>query len=422
MLDINLIRNNPDLIKKGIASKNANHNLTDDFLTIDNEWRKLIKETDDLKAEQKKLSGERKIEEAKKLKNKIQDLETDLKSVEKRREKILFLLPNLPLEEVPVGKNEKENVVIREVGDKPKFDFQPKDYLKLGQKLDLIDIERAVKVSGSRFGYLKNQAVLLEFALIKLAFDKLISKNFIPIIPPVMVKSEMMKGMGYIDSGKDAEERYFLEKDDIYLVGTSEQSIGPMHADEIFNQEELPKRYLSFSPCFRREAGSYGKDTKGILRVHQFDKLEMFSFCHPEKSKEEHKLFIETEEELMKELDIPYRVVQLCTGDLSHPSASTIDIETWLPGQNDNKGEYRETHSSSNTTDFQARRLNIRYKNQLPGIDNQGLKYVHTLNGTAFAIGRILIAIIENYQQKDGSILIPKVLQKYLGFEKIPKK
>ena len=416
MLDINFIRQNPEKVKKGVELKNIKPKLVDDFLSLDDLWRKTVKETDDLKAEQKKLSNERKIDEAKKIKIKIQDKETDLKSIEKKREEILYLFPNLPLEEVPAGKNEKENVVLREVGKKPKFSakggFQPKNYLEIAEKLDLIDIERAAKVSGSRFGYLKNQAALLEFALIKLAFDKLISKKFIPIIPPVMVKNEMMKGMGYVDSEKDAEERYFLEKDGLYLVGTSEQSIGPMHSDEIFNEKELPKRYLAFSPCFRREAGSYGKDTKGILRVHQFDKLEMFSFCQPEKSKEEHKLFIETEEELMKELKIPYRVVRLCTGDLSQPSASTVDIEAWLPGQNNGQGEYRETHSSSNTTDFQARRLNIHYR-------NQKLEYVHTINGTAFAIGRMLIAIIENYQQKDGSILMPEVLQKYLGFKEI---
>jgi len=416
MLDINFIRQNPEKVKKGVRAKNIEPKLVDDFLSLDDLWRKTVKETDDLKAEQKKLSNERKIDEAKKIKIKIQDKETDLKSIEKKREEILYLFPNLPLEEVPAGKNEKENVVLREVGKKPKFSakggFQPKNYLEIAEKLDLIDIERAAKVSGSRFGYLKNQAALLEFALIKLAFDKLISKKFIPIIAPVMVKNEMMKGMGYVDSEKDAEERYFLEKDGLYLVGTSEQSIGPMHSDEIFNEKELPKRYLAFTPCFRREAGSYGKDTKGILRVHQFDKLEMFSFCQPEKSKEEHKLFVETEEELMKELKIPYRVVQLCTGDLSQPSASTVDIEAWLPGQNNGQGEYRETHSSSNTTDFQARRLNIRY-------GNQKSEYVHTVNGTAFAIGRMLIAIIENYQQKDGSILMPEVLQKYLGFKEI---
>ncbi len=234
------------------------------------------------------------------------------------------------------------------------------------------------------------------------------------MVPPVMIKEEMMRAMGYIDRHEEQEETYYLEKDKLYLVATSEQSIGPMHADEIFNEEDLPKRYIGFSTCFRREAGSYGKDTKGILRVHQFDKVEMFSFCHPEKSKEEHELLLSIEEELMKLLKIPYRVLNICTGDLGGPAAKKYDIEAWLPGQNSGKGQYRETHSTSNCTDFQARRLNIRYRSSL--ISNlSSLKFVHTLNGTAFAIGRMLIAIIENYQQKDGTIKIPDILQKYLN-------
>jgi len=217
-----------------------------------------------------------------------------------------------------------------------------------------------------------------------------------------------MIGMGYLDRGSD--EVYHLEKDDLYLVGTSEQSIGPMHMDEIFKEEELPKRYAGFSTCFRREAGAYGKDTKGILRVHQFDKVEMFSFCHPSESEKEHQLFLEIEEDLTKKLELPYQVINICTGDLGDPAAKKWDIEVWLPGQN----QYRETHSTSNCTDFQARRLNIRYRQQ------DELKFVHTLNGTALAIGRMLIAIIENYQQKDGSIKIPEVLKKYMaGKDKI---
>ena len=416
MLDVNLIRNNSETVKKGIVAKNFNPQLVDDFLALDEKWRKIISETDNLRAEQKELSDKRKIEEAKKLKDKIQELENGLKSVEIERQSILESLPNLLLEETPVGKNEKDNVVLREAGEKSKFNFQPKNYLEIAEKLDLIDIERAAKVSGSRFGYLKNQAALLEFALIKFAFDKIISKKFIPIVPPAMIKTEMMKGMGYIDSTEDKEERYFFEKDNLFLIGTSEQAIGPMHSDEIFEEKDLPKRYVAFSSCFRREAGSYGKDTRGILRVHQFDKVEMFSFSHSEKSKEEHQLFLSIEEELMKEFKIPYRIIQLCSGDLSRPSAATYDIEAWLPGQNEGRGEYRETHSSSNCTDFQARRLNIRYR------DKTGkLNFVHTLNGTAFAIGRMLIAIIENYQQKDGSIIVPEALQKYLGFEEIKK-
>ncbi len=419
MLDINLIRQNPEKVKKGIAAKNVNPQLVDDFLVLDNKWRELIKETDDLRAEQKKLSEERKINEAKELKNKINILEADLKKIEVERQKILHQLPNLPLDDAPVGKNERENVVLREVGGKPTLDFELKDYLELAEKLDLIDIERAAKVSGSRFGYLKNQAALLEFALVKLALDIVIQKGFSPIIPPIMIKEEMMKGMGYIDRREEQDETYFLEKDGLYLVGTSEQSIGPMHSDEIFEEKDLPKRYVAFSNCFRREAGSYGKDTKGILRVHQFDKVEMFSFCHPEKSKEEHELLLSIEEELMRLLKLPYRVLGICTGDLGGPAAKKYDIEAWLPGQNNGKGQYRETHSTSNCTDFQARRLNIRYRNQKSDVKGQKLEYVHTLNGTAFAIGRMFIAIIENYQQKDGTILMPEALQKYLNFKKI---
>lgn len=407
MLDINLIRQNPELVKKGVASKNADSSLVDEFLVLDGEWRNLTAQLDNLRAEQKKLSEERKIGEAKQNKEKIKEREIKLAEIEKRREEILYNLPNLPFEDVPVGKDEAGNVIIREVGKKPKFDFPAKDYLEIAERLDLIDVERAAKVSGSRFGYLKNQAAVLEFALIQFAFDKIISKGFVPIVPPAMIKAKMMKGMGY-----DGEEIYFLKDDDLVLIGTSEQAIGPMHGDEIFEEKDLPKRYVAFSSCFRREAGSYGKDTRGILRVHQFDKVEMFSFSHPEKSEEEHQLFLSIEEELMKELKIPYQVVRLCSGDLSRPSAATYDIEAWLPGQNNGKGEYRETHSSSNCTDFQARRLNVRYRDKA-----EKLNFVHTLNGTAFAIGRTLIAIIENYQQKDGSVLTPEALQKYLGFK-----
>jgi len=424
MLDVNLIRNNPELVKKGVAAKNVNPKLVDDFLALDEEWRKSVKEIDDLRAEQKKLSDERKIEEAVKIKNKIQLLEQDLKNLEKNREEILYCLPNLPLEDVPRGKDESENIVIKEVGEKTKFstkggsasggNFEPKDYLELAENLDLIDVKRAAKVSGSRFGYIKNQAALLEFALIQFAFNKLVQHDFVPIIPPVMIKEEMMKAMGYIDSEKDLDERYFFEKDKLFLVGTSEQSLGPMYAEEIFNEKDLPKRYAAFSTCFRREAGSYGKDTQGILRVHQFDKVEMFIFSLPENSSNEHQLILKIEEELMQELNIPYRVVQLCTGDLAQPSSSTYDIEAWMPGQNNGKGEYRETHSTSNMTDFQARRLSIKIRRK-----DGKLEFAHLLNGTAFAIGRMLIAIIENYQQKDGSIIVPKVLQKYLNFKKI---
>ncbi len=410
MLDVNLIRQNPEIVKEGIKKKNYPESLVDEFLAIDEEWRKLTEETDSLRSQQKKLSEERKIEEAKALKEKIQSLEDSLRSTEEKRKQALNKFPNLPFDDVPVGKDDSENVEIKKVGDLPKWDFTPKDYMELGGNLGIIDTETASKTSGSRFGYLKGGAAMLEFALVKLAMEIAGKHGFVPVVPPVMIKSEMMKAMGYIDRHEDQDETYFLEKDDLYLVGTSEQSIGPMHAGEIFDEKDLPKRYVGFSTCFRREAGSYGKDTKGILRVHQFDKIEMFSFCNPENSKQEHELILGIEEELMQALKLPYHVLKICTGDLGSPAAAKYDVETWVPNEN----KYRETHSTSNCTDFQARRLNIRYKDK-----QQTNKFIHTLNGTAFAIGRMLIAIIENYQQKDGLILVPEVLRGYMGVEKI---
>jgi seryl-tRNA synthetase len=407
MLDIKFIRENPEKVKKGMRDRGVNIDV-EQLLEMDKKRREFIQEIENLKQKKNKLD-KGSIKEAQEIKTKIKKIELEFEKVEKEFQELILQIPNLPLDDVPVGKDSKDNVILEEIGKKPKFDFLPKDYLDIAEKLDLIDIKRAAKVSGSRFGYLKNEAALLELALINFAFDTLLKKGFTPIIPPVMLKPEMAKGMGYLEQS-DKKEAYYLPQDDLYLVGTSEQSIGAMHADEIFQEKNLPKRYVGFSTCFRREAGSYGKDTKGILRVHQFDKVEMFVFSKPEDSKKEHQLLSETAKELMNDLQLPYRVIRLCTGEMARPSASTYDIETWMPGQ----GQYRETHSASNCTDFQARRLNIRYK----GKSNK-LKFVHMLNGTAFAMPRILISIIENYQQKDGSIKVPEVLQKYTGFSKI---
>ncbi|PIU47201.1 serine--tRNA ligase [bacterium (Candidatus Gribaldobacteria) CG07_land_8_20_14_0_80_33_18] len=417
MLDINFIRKNPNLVKEGCRKKQLDVDI-DKLLEVDNERIKLLREIESLKAEQNQITKgsltPELIQKAKSLKEKIKEIEPNLEAIQKEFAHLMLLIPNLPLEEVPVGKSEKDNIVLEEIGvasPKPKFSFQPKDYLELAENLNLIDVKRAAKVSGSRFGYFKNEAVLLEFALINFTFDTLVKKGFMPVIPPVMIKPEMMQGMGYLI--KAPEEGYFLDKDNLILVGTAEHSIGPMHSGEIFKEEELPKRYLGFSTCFRREAGSYGKDTKGILRVHQFDKIEMFSFTEPTESKKEHQFFLENEKELVKALELPFQVVQICSVDMAFPTAAQYDIETWIPSENN----YRETHSTSNCTDFQARRLNIRYS------DKAGkLNFVHTVNGTAFAIGRILIAILENYQRKDGKINVPKVLQKYLNFKTIPQK
>lgn len=419
MLDIKFIRENPNKVKEACKNKQVKIDVGR-LLKIDKEKRGIQTELEKIFAQKNKASKEISKAKDKKAKNKIisemqkidkkgDKLKKSLKKIDKEFEILMYQVPNMSLDDVPVGKSENDNVVIRKVGEKTKFDFKPKDYLEIAEKYDLIDVKRAAKVSGTRFGYLKNEAALLEFALINFTFENLIKKGFIPVIPPVMMKSEKIRGMGYLEQA-DIEEAYYLPKDDLFLAGTAEQPIGTMHADEIFEEKNLPKRYLAFSSCFRREAGSYGKDTKGILRVHQFDKMEMFSFCKPENSIKEYKFLLEMEEKLMQLLKIPYQVLQICTGDLARPSAATYDIEAWIPSQN----RYRETHSTSNCTDFQARRLNIRYRDK-----NNKLNFVHTLNGTAFAIGRTLIAIIENYQQKDGSVKVPEVLQKYTGFKEI---
>ena len=402
------IRNDPEVFKKGIKAKGREEKIIDEILNYDKEYRALLAEIEFLRAELNNLSREKKfdqdhLEKARGTKERIKELEKQLEPIENKLENLLYQIPNLPLADVPVGKDETENVVLREVGKKPDFKFEPKDYLTLVED-KWIDVKRAAKVSGTRFGYLKNEAVLLEYALVRWVMETLKEKGFTPVVPPAMISYKAMKAMGYIDSEKDLAERYYFPQDDLFLIGTAEQAIGPMHMDEILDEKQLPLRYIAFSPCFRREAGSYGKDTKGIWRVHYFEKLEMFIFCTPEQSEKEHQLILSIEEELMQTLKIPYRVVQLCTGDLSNPSAKSFDIEAWLPSQN----RYAETHSCSNCTDYQSRRLNIRYRSK------EGLKFVHTLNGTAFAIGRILVAIIENYQQEDGTIKIPEILRKYL--------
>ena len=410
MLDIKFIRENPDKVKEGCRKKQVNVDINK-LLELDKSKREDLEKIEGLRAQQNKL-GKNEIQKAKEIKIKLKKLEPELEKIKKEFEGLMLKIPNLPFDEVLPGEGEKDNLVLREVGEKTKFEFQPKDYLEIAENLDLIDVKRAAKVSGSRFGYLKRQIALLEFALINFTFDILTKQGFIPIIPPVMIKPRMALGMGYPEQF-DGEEAYHIEKDNLFLIATAEQSLGTMHADEILEEKDLPLRYAGFSTCFRRESGSYGKDTRGIFRVHQFDKIEMFSFCKPEDSKKEHQFFLQIEEKLMRKLKIPYRIIRICTGDLGFPVASKYDIEAWLPSQN----SYRETHSTSNCTDFQSRRLNIRYRT----VEGKGLNFVHTVNGTAFAIGRTLIAIIENYQQKDGTIIVPDVLQKYSGFKKISR-
>ncbi len=411
MLDINFIRENVEKVKKACVDKNILCDI-DKLLELDKKKRELIVKSENLKAEQNKISrggvrDEATIAKARGLKEEFRKIEPEMETTEIELKKMLAQVPNIPFNDVPVGKDDSQNVVARKVGKLPKFSFEPKDYLTIGENLGIIDVQRAAKVAGARFGYLKGAAVLLEFGLVKLAMDTLQKKNFMPVLPPVMLKEEMATGTGYFEA-TDKDEAYYFEKDKMYLVGTSEQSLVAMHADEILDEKDLPLRYAGFSTCFRREAGSYGKDTKGILRVHQFDKAEMVIFSTPEQSKKEHAMILALEEQLMKALKLPYQVINICTGDMGRPAAAKHDIEAWIPMEN----KYRETHSNSNCTDYQARRLNIKYRDKAGKVN-----FVHTLNGTAFAIGRIIIAIIENYQQKDGSVKVPLVLQKYTGLK-----
>jgi seryl-tRNA synthetase len=427
MLDINYIRENPEKVKSGLEKRLFKDiGLVDEIISLDEEKRRLQKEIENLRSERNKASSERNIEEGKKVKLALSAKEPEFEKKEKELKEKLLSLPNIPEEGIPAGAEENKKLV-KKVGEPKDFPFTPKDHLDLGIALGIIDCERASKVSGSRFAYLKGDGVLLEFALVNFAMEKLIKEGFTPVLPPMLIKKEITDNLGYwsgmSNEGFTNNENYYLVFDyqgllsggrvpnPLYLVGTGEHSLVPMHKDEILDEKDLPKKYVAFSSCFRREAGTYGKDTKGILRVHQFDKVEMVVFSTPEESEGLHKQMLKISEDLMQELGLPFQIVTLAAGDLGYPTAKTYDIETWMPGQD----KYRETHSISTTTDYQARRLNIRYRSL------DGNKYVHILNGTVFAVGRTIIAIMENYQNEDGSITIPKVLQKWMGKEKIER-
>ncbi len=409
MLDIDLVRENPDMVKKAVKDRGLDPKLVDRVLKVDEARRQLIVEVDKFRQERNKLKkGE--IKKGKKIKEMLRRLEPDLRAVEEEFKLVLAQIPNLQADDVPIGKDEDDNVEIKKWGKKKKFSFKPKDHLDLGERLDIIDVKRAAKVSGSRFGYLKNEAALLELALINFAFDLLVKKGFKPIFPPAINKKEIEWGLGYSEHG-GWDQMYVFEKDGISFISSSEHTIIPQHKDEVLPEKDLPLRYVGFSSCFRREAGTYGKDTRGIFRVHQFDKVEMNVFTVPDvKTSDKECLFLlSCAEELIQKLEIPYRVVSCCTGDIPHPNRRMYDLEVWLPGQ----GKYREIQSISNCTDYQTRRLQIKVRTK------KGLEYAHALNATALAIGRTIIAILENYQQKDGAVVVPKVLQKYTGFGKI---
>ncbi len=426
MLDAALLRTQSEEVKKKIALKNADPGLVDRFVELDASWRTFTTEIETLRAEQKKLGAARDIAGATKLKEQIKEKETTIAEIEKERDVVWRAIPNLPSDDTPPGKDESANQVLRTWGEPTPFDFKPLDHLELGEKLGIINMERAGEVSGTRFAYLMRDAVLLEFALVQhvmhtlgdVSIVKKIADEmkpgyhatpFVPVVPPVMIRPDVYREMARLDASTE-DERYYLPADDIYLVGSAEHTLGPLHRGEIIPAEKLPIRYIGFSTSFRREAGSYGRDTRGIIRVHQFDKLEMESFSVPEEGMVEQDFFVAVQEYLVRSLKIPYRVVMISTGDQGSPDIRQVDIEMWMPSQD----TYRETHTADYMGDYQARRLNTRVRRP----DNS-TAFAHMNDATAFAIGRTLVSIMENYQQADGSILVPEVLRPYVGKDRI---
>lgn len=420
MLDIKAIRENPKEFKRTLARKSVEPQVIDDLLSADETRRNLIGKTDELKAKQNEvskqipnLSGaekEKVLAEMKTISDERKALEVKLNKAEEEVKTILDSLPTPPHDLAPDGKDDTENVVVSTWGEKPKFDFKPREHWELGDILDIIDTERSAKVSGARFSYLRNELAILQRALVFWSFMEVSKRGFSPTIPPFLTRSNAIYGTGYLDK----DENYVINpgEDDLYLIATSEVPMTSFHADEILDEKDLPNKYVAYSPCFRREAGSYGKDTKGIFRVHQFEKVEMVIFCKPEDSPEMHELIREIEEDLLQQLGIHYQVVNVCCGDLGGSAAKKYDLEAWLPGQ----GKYREMTSTSICTDYQARRLKIRIRRE-----DGSIVHAHTLNGTAVS-SRPLIAILENFQQEDGTVIVPEVLRPLCGFDKIEPK
>lgn len=410
MIDIQLLRENPDKVRQGVSAKQYDPAIVDEVLKLDEQRRQLMQQVQALQAERNKVSKERNIERGKEIKQELQNLEPKLNEAEETFFAKLNEIPNLPFDDVPVGKGEEENVELRKVGDIPQFNFKVKDHLQLATELDLIDFEAGAKVAGSQFYYLKNEAVLMEMALLQFGLELLLQKGFTLVMTPDLAKSRYYLGTGYLPKGDEAQI-YEIEGQDLGLIATAEVTMAGYHADEVLREKDLPKKYAAVSHSFRQESGSYGKYSKGLYRVHQFTKLEMFAYATPEQSAEIHQEFLQIEEEILEALKIPYRVLEMCTGDLGAIAAKKYDLEAWMPGRND----YGEVTSTSNTTDYQARNLNIKYQ---AGDHNE---FVHMLNGTAIAMSRIPVAILENYQQEDGSVLVPEVLQKWVGKEKITR-
>ena len=425
MLDLKYIKENSDAVKKNVADR---------FMTVDvdrvvelyDKRNALISETDGLRQQRnenaKKMKGpleqearQKLIDEGKKLKEEIAKAEEEAKTVETELFELAGRVPNMAHPDAPIGKEDKDNLEISRSGKVPEFSFKAKNHVELGEELDLIDFDTAARVSGTKFYYLKNEAVILELALSRYAIDVLMKKGFMPTITPDIAKEEILEGIGFNPRGTESNI-YNIEETGTCLVGTAEITLGGYHAGQILDAEKLPIKMAGLSHCFRREAGAAGQYSRGLYRVHQFSKVEMFVYCLPEDSEKIHRELLAVEEELFSSLDIPYRVVDTCTGDLGAPAYRKYDLEAWMPGRGE-KGEWGEVTSTSNCTDYQARRLGVRYK------DAEGKnRHVHMLNGTAIAISRAIIAIMENFQTEDGSIRIPEKLVPYTGFDIIKRR
>jgi len=418
MIDIKFLREHPDVVRASQKGRGESVELVDQILAIDEKKRAAVTEFETLRQEQNTLSksvgaakGDEKtalLENAKALADKVKAADTKRAQVEEQTKELLLQLSNLLDTQAPIG-GEEDFLLIEHVGTPRDFDkdgFEPKDHVELGKLLGAIDTERGAKVAGSRSYYLTGVGALLEFALVNYAIQSAVKNGFTPVIPPVLVNPAAMEGTGFL--GQAAENVYRIEKDDVYLVGTSEVPLAAMHMDETLPADKLPLRYAGYSTCFRREAGTYGKDTRGIIRVHQFDKVEMFTFCKPEDAQAEHQRLLQWEKDFLTAMEIPFRVIDVASGDLGSSATRKFDIEAWIPTQ----GAYREVTSTSNCTEFQGRRLNIRYK------DSEGVKAIATLNGTLVAIPRMIVAILENHQNADGTVNVPGALQPFLGMKK----
>ena len=426
MLDLKFIRENPEKVKQGIANKNERDRV-DEILQLDKHRRELIAHSEELKAKRNQVSAEipklkkagqditEILAEMKKVSDSITELDVKLREVENQLNEILMYIPNLPHESVPVGKSSEENVEVRRwlpegFSFEPENGIKPLDHIELGKKLNILDFERGAKVSGSGFPVYKGKGATLERALINFMLDyHLQHHGYSEIFPPFLVNRDSMRGTGQLP--KMEEDMYFIEKDGLYPIPTAEVPITNLHREEVLNEKDLPVKYVGYSACFRREAGSYGKESKGFLRVHQFNKVEMVKFVKPETSYNELELLVKDAEDILQALKIPYRILMLCTGDLSFAAAKCYDIETWSPAEN----RWLEASSCSNFEDFQARRANIRFRNE----QTKKLEFVHTLNGSGLATSRLMVSILENYQTPEGKVIVPPVLQKYSGFNVI---